>query len=297
MSDITQSNQKKTDNIPQVNLLQIFGYTFLILGIWVIPLAISVFLFIIFYNFFIHSDLHIYSDPIEVFRKLFNNQPQYFLVSVITPLIGIFLYLLFLFHVALFTKISIYFCNHKSPMREMIGAKGIEPVEKLDVDIYHLRGAIYRIMKWIFARAPFPWIMKWAFTFVSNNKYGKGTILEDQFYCHEYLETGKNVYIDKMAIVSSHLVDGRYGALTLKKVKIGDNAVINAKVGICPGVYMEPNSAVLFNSFIPKFKRLKSNEIYHGIPVVKLQDSSVDEMLNNGKNHSKTIKKEENSNV
>lgn len=289
MSQPTNPALNKTDSIPQVNLIQIILYFFFIIVIWVLPLSISFFSLIVYFQIFIQDDLEIYSSPVQIFNLLLQGTPKYFLVSILTPGIIILCYLLNLFLVALFAKIFIMYCNHLSPMREMIGAKGLDGDEKKDVDIYHLRGAIYRIMKWIYARAPFPWLIKWAFSFVSNNKFGKGTVLEDQYYCHEYFETGENVYIDKLAIVSSHLVDGRYGALTLKQVSIGDNVVIGAKVGICPGVYLERNSEVLFNSFVPKFRKLQENQIYHGIPVVKLNDQSIDQIL------KKTQEDEQNS--
>ncbi len=277
------SNQKYHDNIKQVNLMQIFVYVFFIITIWVVPLATSIFLLIVYYLKVIQTDIAIYTNPIEILRQVQIGNPQYLIISMISPALIILLYLIDLIFVAILAKLCIFYCNHKSKTRELVGAKGVQGSEKRDVDFYHLRGAIFRIMKWIYSRSPFPWLIKWAFAFVGNNHYGKGTVLEDQFYCHEYLETGDNVHIDKLSIVSSHLVDGRYGALTLKKVKIGDNSIIGPKVGICPGVQIGNNSEIFCNSFIPKFKKLESNANYHGIPTIKVDSKTFIEISNKNK--------------
>ncbi|UYP45917.1 hypothetical protein NEF87_002202 [Candidatus Lokiarchaeum ossiferum] len=269
----------KPEFIPQVSLLQIIGYFFFIVAIWAIPIASVLMLGIIYIKRVLIPDIQIYANPLLVVQNAFNGNVKFLLISLATPAGILLLYLFELFLVALLTKIFIGYCNYLSPEKEMVGAKGLGGDEQRDVDIYHLRGAIYRIMKWIFARCPFPWLIKWAFSFAGNNKYGKGTVLEDQYYCQEFFETGENVYIDKLAIVSSHLVEGAYGAITLKKVHVGDNCVIGANVGVSPGAFMEPNSEIVNNSMVPKFKKFKSGAKYHGIPVKKMSLEEYEQLL------------------
>ncbi len=277
--DQFKSPPPKPEFIPQVSWLQIGGYFLFIVSIWAIPIGSALMVVIIFIKFIIIPDVEIYSSPISVLQTALDGNFKFLLISLTTPAGVIALYLGELFLVALLTKILIAFCNLFTPEKEMVGAKGIGGQEQKDVDIYHLRGAIYRIMKWIFARSPFPWLIKWAFSFAGNNVYGKGTVLEDQYYCQEFFETGENVYIDKLAIVSSHLVEGAYGAITLKKVHIGDNCVIGANVGVSPGAFMEPNSEIIHNSMVPKFKKFKSNAKYAGIPVKKMNPHAYDKFL------------------
>lgn len=288
--------QPKPEFIPQVSLLQIIGYFFFIVAIWAIPISSVLMIGIIYVKWVLIPDIHIYANPITVIQTAVNGNAKFLLIALATPAGIVILYLFELFLVALLTKFFIAYCNYLSPEKEMVGAKGLGGDERRDVDIYHLRGAIYRIMKWIFARCPFPWLIKWAFTFAGNNKYGKGTVLEDQYYCQEFFETGENVYIDKLAIVSSHLVEGAYGAITLKKVHIGDNCVIGANVGVSPGALMEPNSEIVNNSMVPKFKKFKSGVKYHGIPVKKMSVEDYDQFLNFKANDKSDLSNKKNIN-
>jgi len=152
----------------------------------------------------------------------------------------------------------------------MIAAKGVGKKEARAVDYYHLRGMVLRVLKWEITKSPFPWLAPWAFTFVGANKFGKGTILEDHYYCPEYLETGKNVYIGQGAIVSSHLVEGKYGAITLKRVHMEEHTVINAFNPISPGTYFGPYTEFLPMSGVTKFQKVKGFAKYFGLPVSRI---------------------------
>ena len=195
---------------------------------------------------------------------------ELFLITVLTPGMIIFLFLLRLFLVVLLSKIGIMWCNLISPREEMIAAKGIGKKEARAVNYYHMRGMILRILKWEITKSPFPWLAPWAFNFAGANKLGKGTILEDHFYCPEFLETGKNMYIGQGSIVSSHLVEGKYGAITLKRVHMEEHTVINAFNPISPGTYFGPYTEFLPMSGVTKFQKVKGFAKYYGLPVSRI---------------------------
>ncbi|MHA1887518.1 MAG: hypothetical protein ACTSX0_05805 [Promethearchaeota archaeon] len=170
----------------------------------------------------------------------------------------------------LFSRWVIRFCNWRSPQTELVAAAGVNRAEVRALNYYHLRGLILRILKWEVSKSIYPWLVPWAFAFVGANKIGKNSVLEDQFYTQEFLEMGENAYIGQGAIVSSHLVEGKYGAITLKKVKIGDHAVVGAFNAIPPGTELDPYTEFLPMSGVVKFRRVKGFGKYFGLPVGKI---------------------------
>ncbi|UYP45919.1 hypothetical protein NEF87_002204 [Candidatus Lokiarchaeum ossiferum] len=236
-------------------IVLIWGYS------WLIPVAILY----QYYNLLIQPDLHIYASVIQIFSS-----EKYILVFFLSPVVLIGLYLFRLFFVILFSKIAIWLCNLRSPMKELIASKGIGKEEARDINIYHLRGMILRILKWEISKSPFPWLVPAAFNFVNVSEIGKGTTLEDQFYTQEFLETGENAYIGQGSIVSSHLVEGKYGAITLKKVRIGQNAVLGPFNPISPGALIGDYAEFLPMSGVAKFQKVRGFSKYYGLPVARI---------------------------
>jgi UDP-3-O-[3-hydroxymyristoyl] glucosamine N-acyltransferase len=108
------------------------------------------------------------------------------------------------------------------------------------------------------------------FDFVGSNKIGKNAVIEESFICPEYLEMGDNSYIGQHSIVSSNLVEGLYGALTVKKVKIGKKSVFGAFTIAAPGVELGDNSQYLPMSGSTKFTKLRSDRNYWGLPATRI---------------------------
>jgi hypothetical protein len=240
-------------------------YVPLIASIWTFSWLPSGIILFSYYRYFIFDNLEIYANFFPIFQKW-----EYVLYAFLAPLIFILVYLLRLFMVAFLSKISIAYCNYQCPMKELIAAKGIGVQEARDVNYYHLRGATLRLLKWTFAKCPFPWFIGWAFNFVGTTNIGKGTVLEDQFYTQEHLETGKDVYIGQGSIVSSHLVEGGYGAITLKKVIMGDKVTLSAFAAVSPGVLIEPYAELTPMSAVIKFQKVAGYSKYYGLPVSRL---------------------------
>lgn len=259
----SKSNQKKTNEPKaelQIGLSGIF-ITF-IWGCSMLPSLIGLFFYYKYYFKHYQSEI---AQFIPIFTKL-----DVFVAVTITAIVIWILYFIRLLFVILFTKISLIYCNSQSKPIEMVGATGVGKEEYKNVNIYHLRGTILRILKWSISKSVFPWMVTWAFNRVGSNKFGKNTVIEDQFICQEFLETGENVYIGQGTQASSHLVEGGYGAITLKKLKIGDNSVIGAYDLISPGVEIGPFAEIAPMSAILKFQKLKGFTKYYGLPVFRL---------------------------
>ncbi|MHA1819059.1 MAG: hypothetical protein ACTSU2_14315 [Promethearchaeota archaeon] len=200
------------------------------------------------------------------------------LVFFLTPIVFIFIYLLDLYNSALTVRFIYWLLNKIRHRKELINAPPRGETAD-DVNIYHTRGFLLRIIKWKFSKSPFPWLTTWMFNFIKANKIGKNAVFEEHIICQEFLEMGDNTYIGQNSIVSSHLVEGQYGAITLKKVKIGNNCVIGAVNLVPPGTTMEDNSQLLPYSATLKFQKLKANGNYWGLPMSKLSRRRYYKML------------------
>lgn len=195
------------------------------------------------------------------------------ILLLITPVVMILLYLLHLFLVALSTKLIYGLCEWRSPRKEVVGIAGIGKNEAKIVNYYHIRNIPLRLVKWSFGKSPFPQFIKWAFNFVGSNQIHSTAVIEDCFYTHEFLEMQENSFIDRKSIVSSHLVEGKYGAITLKKVVFEKNSGVGAFNLVAPGCYLEENSYVFPNSAILKFQKMKKNKFYDGWPIIRVTKS------------------------
>lgn len=279
------SEEKASGGIPTARI-QYERYGPMIIFIWAYSWLIPIIGVYYYFKFLIIPNL----DGLTSWYLL-SQDPKFVMLAVFTPLILLIVYLIRLFLVILFSRWLITFCFWRSPQKELVAAKGIGREEAKAINYYHLRGVILRILKWEVSKSLFPWLVPWAFTFVGANKIGKGTVLEDQFYTQEFLETGENVYIGQGSIVSSHLVEGKYGAITLKKVKFDDGVVIGPFSAIPPGSEMEPRTEFLPMSGIIKFRKVRGFSKYFGLPVGRLSYKRYMKMLEIPDKHVELIKK------
>ena len=211
-------------------VLYFFLFVFYYVGSLILPALIGTFFFKeLFVDEFLNyggiRDWNSYFDPVlypiknvtDFFLVIKNVFP--FVIFLISPLILIGLYLLRQLCSACIVKFYYYIFNGIQQRREL---KNVTLQEYRDINIYHTRSFILRIIKWQFSKSPFPWLINWMFNFIKSNKIGKDAVIEDGFICSEYLEMKENSYIGQLTIVSSQTIEGQYGALTIKKVKIGE---------------------------------------------------------------------------
>ncbi len=185
------------------------------------------------------------------------------------PLALLGIYSLDLISTALVAKLIYAIMNKVHPRKEL--SKALPEGDTADdVDIYHYRNFFLRLVKYKFTKSPFPYLSPWIFYFIGASKIGKNCVIEESFFPMEYLVMGDNSYIGIGSISSSHLVEGRYASLTIKAVKLGDNAVCGPHSIIAPGVEIGAGSQLLFQSMVVKFAKIKSGDSYWGIPASKL---------------------------
>ena len=116
-----------------------------------------------------------------------------------------------------------------------------------------------RIMRKFYLRSPFPWSYAWGSTVVGANEISKSAVIEEGFPPLEFLEMDDNSYSGFGVASTTHLVEGRYGALILKKIKIGKNAVVAHRAGLPPGGELGDNSQLIWNSAIIKNQKINHN--------------------------------------
>ncbi|MHA1612095.1 MAG: hypothetical protein ACTSVZ_11680 [Promethearchaeota archaeon] len=267
--DSSEKKGDKEDNIPVKSIpkarIQMERYIPTIIFIWAYSFLIPAMGVFYYFDLLIIPNISQFLRISVVFRDW-----SLLILAALTPLVILGAFFLRLLLVVLFSRWLMKFCNWRSPHTELVSAKGIGKKEAREINYYHLRGVILRLLKWEVSKSVYPWLVPWAFNFVGANKIGKGTVLEDQFYTQEFLETGKNVYIGYGSNVSSHTVEGKYGAITLKTVKCGENAVIGPFNILPPGSELEPYAEFMPMSAIVKFRRVKGFSKYFGLPVGKI---------------------------
>jgi acetyltransferase-like isoleucine patch superfamily enzyme len=237
----------------------IIGFSFILPG----------FLFFLYLFGFLTPNLFSIPLSFEVFLDL-----KIIIITLLTPIILISLYLLHLFFVALFTKWFYRLADKRGPSQGVFDRNLDESSTALDY--YHFRSFLFKYPIFVFIRSPFPWLLNWELKFIGSNKIGKGTVLEDTFY-HSHVNFGKNCYIGTFSHISNHLVDGVYGEenLTFFGVDIGNNCVFSLSNGAMPGLKMEDNSTVLPMCANIKYDKLGSNQIYGKFPVKKLKQEEI----------------------
>ncbi|MHA1821240.1 MAG: hypothetical protein ACTSU2_14985 [Promethearchaeota archaeon] len=215
--------------------------------------------------------LYIFINPKKVFGAFMPilQNPISLIIFLTSPLVFVGLYLLKMFNYAVIMKFYYWLLDVIRPRRELLNAVP-RGKTKADIEVYHTRNFLLRIIKWEFTKSPFPWLTNWMFNFIGSNEIGKNTTLEDGYVCQEYLETGKNVYVGFGSVTTSHLVEGIYGALILKKIILDDNVCIGARCAIPPGTHFRKNSQLLWYSAVIKYQKTKEGVSYWGLPASRL---------------------------
>jgi len=87
------------------------------------------------------------------------------------------------------------------------------------------------------------------------------------------VEAGKNVQFGFLAMILCHLYDNR--GLTIRKVKIGDHAVIGAESLILPGVEVGHHAVIGARSMVLPDTIIPPYEYWGGSPAEKIKDLAV----------------------
>ena len=242
-------------NIPQYLLIFFLIYIFS----YGIPFySLTSFIIEIFYPYFLNNSgfFSIFITPFSLYVVLF------------TPLILIGLYLFNLFLVAIITKIMYLYIERYCPFQE--GVYNWQEKTK-EYDYYFIRSFLIRYIKWRCLKSPFPWLLAPFFNFIGNCYIGKNSVIEDLYMAKEYVWIGDDVYLGNI-LLANHYWDKN---LTVKGIKIEDNAVICDGCCIGPGSYIQKNATLLPLSITTKSDIMKSDEFYHNIPIKKMKSAKI----------------------
>ncbi len=213
----------------------------------------------------------------ELFIPFFLQNPNLFsiftnvlslTVFLLTPLILIIFYIINLLGVIFFGKLFYRIMLYIKPSEE-----GILDWQNKDKDFiyYFRRSFLIRYVKWKVQKSPFPWLIKFAYNNIGNCQIGRNTVIEDSFLAKEFLEVGNNVYLGKV-LIATHLWDKN---LSIKKIIIGDNVVIQDNSCIAPGTEIEENVSLFPLSITVKCEKLIANSFYLNTPLVKISNEEL----------------------
>ncbi len=117
---------------------------------------------------------------------------------------------------------------------------------------YHLRGFAYKYPVFITKKSLFPWLVNYALNQMANNEISKNATYGDAFVGLELTKLSDGTIIMDGTAISSHVVDSLFGSLTIKKVKLEENAVVSSLTAVAPGTVVCKNNKVGPRSFCTK---------------------------------------------
>ena len=88
-----------------------------------------------------------------------------------------------------------------------------------------------------------------------------------------------NSYIGQLTAIGSQTVEGQYGAVTIKTIKIGENSVVGPFNLFSPGVEADDNALSLPCSGFTKNFKLKQNRTYWGLPATIVRRKKFEEFI------------------
>ncbi|MCF2141497.1 MAG: hypothetical protein K9W44_15690 [Candidatus Lokiarchaeota archaeon] len=210
--------------------------------------------------FFIAGILYLYSIfQVSIWVQILL-APGIFMVSV---------YLL-IWSMSKFCRILNTYYDKKSPPKEGLYSREFDKRNVVDpaVHYYHLRGFMYKWPVWVSKKSIFPWMVNYVLRDMAGNKIHKNAYYGDSYVCLEFSELSDGVVIENGAVISSHVVDSIFGNLTVKKVFMKKNAVLNSTAVMAPGTNIDENCAVGPRSFVPKNWQIsgEKSEFIYGVP-------------------------------
>jgi len=101
-------------------------------------------------------------------------------------------------------------------------------------------------------------------------KLGKDVMINSKFlHDHGLLEIGEGTLIGGDAVLSAHAAEG--GHLLLAPITIGKRCLIGQKAVLMPGVVVGDGAIVAAGAIVLKNTQIPENEIWGGIPAVRLR--------------------------
>ena len=147
-------------------------------------------------------------------------------------------------------------------------------IEDKNYKFWNIRNAIKKWPLYLNATNPMPWL-KSRFTLrFFGVKIGKNTICDNAWISSEFVEIGEDVIIGMAVSILSFGME--QDTFMLKKISIGDHALIGAKSVLLPGTTIRKKVKLAALSSTDYEQTLKEGALYSGNPA-KLKEKSINE--------------------
>lgn len=199
------------------------------------------------------------------------------------PCLGILNYMLYIWSITQCSQLLNNYFEKKSTPQQGTFVRSFENgnVSSPILHYYHLRGFLYKWPVWVAKKSPFPWMLNMVLRDMAKNKIDKNFMYGDVYVGLELTTLAEGAVIMDGGIISSHVIDDLYGALTIKECQLKENAVMLPNSVITPGVTIDSKMSLGPNAFVPKSWMITdqtSNFIY-GVPSKKKGYRSFMEVL------------------
>jgi carbonic anhydrase/acetyltransferase-like protein (isoleucine patch superfamily) len=182
----------------------------------------------------------------DVSWVIFKLSGTWIITMFLIPVWLFILYFIFIFGVALFTRAFLLMINMIHRPKE-----GVFRAEEGDQDyeFWRLRVELKKLVFWLMNNGPLPWVVMWGFRWMGI-RVDFSSHMQDAWSDGGFIEFGRNVTVGQGAVVMSSMIIGKY--LIIKKIIIGDHAVIGGVSNISPGTLIGKESVIgAFSTTIP----------------------------------------------
>lgn len=155
--------------------------------------------------------------------------------------------------------------NTKSPPTQGTFKRHFRPGEAESdiIKYYHYRGFIIKYPLWLAYKSPFNWLNYYVLKRVGHNHIHKTAQYIESFPCLEFSNIGENTIIYTGSVISSHIVDGIFGKLTISEVTLKNNVTVNAHAAYAPGSIIEDHFVGLPHTMTRKDFRVTEGKKYY----------------------------------
>jgi serine acetyltransferase len=140
----------------------------------------------------------------------------------------------------------------------------IRSIKDKDYFFWNLRNTVKKWPLYIAATNPFPWLKNRFVLRFFGVKIGKHCICDNCWISSEFVEIGNNVIIGMNSTLISFGIEQE--KFIIKKISVGNNAVIGAKCVLLPGTTIQNFAKLSAHSYTSYESLLEEGKIYMGHP-------------------------------
>ena len=182
-----------------------------------------------------------------------------------------------------FCKILHWYYNKKSPAKTGVFSRKFTKHNVADrsVHFYHLRGFMYKWPVFISKKSIFPWMVNFVLRDMAANKINKDALYGDAYVSLEFTNLEQGAVIMDGVTLSSHVNDSIFGNLTIERVTVEKNGIMQTNSIMAPGGTISNGTTLGPKSYVPKGWRIEKvdSKFIYGAPAKKYRKLSFIELL------------------